>query len=290
MRTRPAAIPEIDSVGSALNTTAARLGDLLARERAFSANASHQLRTPLAGLRLQLEAALERPTQDPHPALTAGIAATDRLEQTIEQLLRLARDTSPRDGTPLDLVALLDEICQGWEQQLARSGRRLRVSVDPAAPPSSASLAAVRQVLTVLLDNAAQHGAGTVSVTARDAAGALAIDVADEGPALDRPEAELFTRRSPSAAGYGIGLAFARSLAEAEGGRLRLTRSAPPTFTLLMPATTPPDRSDSCGLSHHVHMSPGCQGVRRHHRPDDVPPVPHHVQESSSRKMVAQGV
>jgi signal transduction histidine kinase len=236
VRTASAAIPEIDSVGSALNSTAGRLDDMLARERSFSADASHQLRTPLTGLRLRLEAALDRPGQDLRQAITDGIAAADRLEQTIEELLALARDTRTSNATPLDLPTLLDEIEAGWHDRLAAQDRALQVAVDPHAPVSLASTAAVRQVLTVLLDNAATHGSGTVSVAVRNAADALAIDVSDEGAGITAPEPELFTRRSRLADGHGIGLALARSLAEAEGGRLRLTQPAPPTFTLLVPA------------------------------------------------------
>ena len=236
VRTTPAYIPEIDSVGSALNSTAGRLDDMLARERSFSADASHQLRTPLTGLRLRLESALVRPGEDLRHAITDGIAAADRLEQTIEELLALARDTRSSNATPLDLSGLLDEIERGWHDRLAAQDRTLRVAVDPQAPTSLASTAAVRQVLTVLLDNAATHGSGTVSVAVRNAADALAIDVSDEGAGITAPEPELFTRRSRLADGHGIGLALARSLAEAEGGRLRLTRPTPPTFTLLVPA------------------------------------------------------
>jgi signal transduction histidine kinase len=236
VRTTPVDIPEIDSVGSALNSTAGRLDAMLARERSFSADASHQLRTPLTGLRLRLEAALDHPGQDLRHAITDGIAAADRLEQTIEELLALARDTRSSNVTPLDLPGLLEEIEAGWHDRLAAQDRALRVAVDPQAPVSLASTAAVRQVLTVLLDNAATHGFGTVSVTVRNAADALAIDVSDEGIGITAPEPELFTRRSLLADGHGIGLALARSLAEAEGGRLRLTRPAPPTFTLLVPA------------------------------------------------------
>ncbi|HEX4100079.1 MAG: HAMP domain-containing sensor histidine kinase [Pseudonocardiaceae bacterium] len=236
VRTTPADIPEIDSVGSALNSTAGRLDAMLARERSFSADASHQLRTPLTGLRLRLEAALEHPGQDLQHAITDGIAAADRLEQTIEELLALARDTRSSNSTPLDLPSLLDEIEVGWHDRLAAQHRALHVAVDPLAPVSLASTAAVRQVLTVLLDNAATHGSGTVSVAVRNAADALAIDVSDEGSGITAAEPELFTRRSRLADGHGIGLALARSLAEAEGGRLRLTRPAPPTFTLLVPA------------------------------------------------------
>lgn len=234
-------VVEIDAVGSALDSTAERLGALLERERAFSADASHQLRTPLAGLRLELESALEYPDRDPRAAIAAAIAATDRLQDTVDALLALARDT-PRAADPLDLDVQLDEIRGQWPAR--GSGRELVVRRDEDLPVASASAAAVRQVLTVLLDNAAAHGHGTVSVTVRDAGGALAVDVADEGPPIASAEADLFVRRSSRAAGHGIGLALARSLAEAEGGRLRLTRPAPPTFTLLLPAAASvlPDR------------------------------------------------
>jgi signal transduction histidine kinase len=101
---------------------------------------------------------------------------------------------------------------------------------------SGASPAAVRQILAVLVDNAATHGRGNVRLTVRDAGDAIAVDVADEGPSLTVPSSQLFARRGASASGHGIGLALARRLAEAEGGRLRLSASQPPTFTLLIPA------------------------------------------------------
>jgi signal transduction histidine kinase len=224
-----AGIAEIDQVGEALDATATRIGETLERERAFSAEASHQLRTPLTGLRLQLEAALETPDSDPYTAIRAGIASADRLERTIEDLLALGRERrAPRAELALDV--LLEEVRQAGEALLAPHGRTLRIiREDP--PPARAAAAAVRQVLGVLLDNAATHGRGTVTVVARDAGDALAIDVADEGP--DLGETDPFAT-APS--GHGIGLRLARSLAEAEGGRLRLHLPSPPTFTLLLPA------------------------------------------------------
>lgn len=233
VRAAPVGIAEIDSVGTALGRTASRLDEMLARERAFSADASHQLRTPLAGLRLRLEAALHQPDADPRAAITAGLTEADRLEQTIDELLALARDTRHADGDPLDLPALLDEIDRTWSPWLAERGRALRLVVDQQAPESRASTATMRQVLAVLLDNAAKHGEGIVTVQVRDAAGVLALDVSDEGAGISTPEPELFTRRAERAAGHGIGLALARGLAEAEGGRLTLSSAVPPTFTVL---------------------------------------------------------
>jgi signal transduction histidine kinase len=235
-RSHQGGIEEIDSVGAALDTTAARLDELLARERAFSADTSHQLRTPLAGLRLRLEAALEQPDQDPRPAIAASLADADRLEAIIDELLTLARAGQAGRPGPVDLDALLGEMSPEWGARLALHGRDLEVRLDSAAPEPIASAAAVRQVLGVLLDNATTHGRGTVTVAVREAAGAVAVDVSDEGPGLLKPESLLFSRRADRRDGHGIGLALARRLAEAEQGRLELTRPSPPVFTLLLPA------------------------------------------------------
>jgi signal transduction histidine kinase len=235
VRASHAGIAEIDQVAAALNTTADRVTETLERERAFSADVSHQLRTPLTGLRLQLEAALVSPGVDVRAALVSGIASADRLERTIDDLLALARQ--PRtQHSPVDLDALFDELRQCRESLLADQGRTLRVDY-LGAPPPQASAPAVRQILGVLLDNAVTHGQGAVTVTARDAGGALAIDVACEGPSLGS-DLDPFTPRRGAPTGHGIGLSLARGLAEAEGGRLRLTTPSPPTFTLLLPIGT----------------------------------------------------
>ncbi|MFB9834394.1 sensor histidine kinase [Actinoallomurus acaciae] len=233
VRARPSGIPEIDSTGASLSTTAGRLGDLLARERAFSADASHQLRTPLTGLRLQLESMLDAPGRTRAEEINQAMAEADRLQRTIDDLLALARDV-PRHNEPLDLDGLLEEARETWQADPAGKGRPLRIRVDPDLPATGASTAAARQILHVLLDNAIRHGAGTVTVNVRDAGEALAIDVSDQGPGIERSPDELFRRRTETA-GHGIGLAMARRLAEAEGGRLRLARPSPPTFTLLLP-------------------------------------------------------
>jgi signal transduction histidine kinase len=244
VRSRPGGVREIDSVGTALDSTAARLDDLLARERAFSADASHQLRTPLAGLRLRLEAALERPDQDPRPAVLASLADADRLEAIIEELLTLARAGQAGQDGPIDLEALVGELSPEWGARLALHGRDLEVRAERNVPAARASTAAVRQVLSVLVDNATTHGRGSVTVSLREATGAVAVDVSDEGPGVREPE-RLFTRRADRHDGHGIGLSLARRLAEAEHGRLEMTRSSPPVFTLFLPvAVTDADTGD----------------------------------------------
>ncbi|GAB2834750.1 HAMP domain-containing sensor histidine kinase [Actinocorallia aurea] len=238
VRTHPTGIPEVDAAGACLDTTAARIDDLITRERAFSADASHQLRNPLTGLKLRLEAALDDPSADRSRTLTQAIDTIDALEDTIADLLALAR-RSPRRGQTLDVPSLIEEIERTWHGDLAARTRPLRVSAAPDLPPSTASTAAVRQILAVLLDNASRHGSGTVTVTARDTAGALALDVSDEGDVSAQDTAAFFARGTTQE-GHGIGLPMARTLAEAEGGRLTLRAPSPTTFTLLLPPAPMP--------------------------------------------------
>lgn len=237
-------VPEIDVAGQALERTASRLGRLITREQSFSTHASHQLRTPLTRMRLTLERSLV----EPDPDLTATVADTirsiDGLEQTIDELLHLAREPGA-EREPLDVPGLLRWVTDTWHGQLATQGRRLLVRLEPPLPAVRASSAALRNAIQVLVDNAATHGGGQVSVTAGDIGGALCLEVADEGTGIPDgidPFAAHPSERvgNEGNEGHGIGLGLARDLVEAEGGRLLLVRPGRGTrFRAILPAGSP---------------------------------------------------
>jgi len=237
VRTEAVGIAEIDSVNESLNRTATRLGDLVDRERAFSADASHQLRTPLTGLRLQLEAALDAPGTDLRAAIGGALTTTDQLQATIDEILALARQT-PSVHDPVDVDEVLDSIRERWHSALAAKGKPLRLAVI-GAPRPRVDATALNQMLDVLIDNADRHGAGAIGLTVRALDDAVAIDVSDEGAPLTADPAALFGKVSGNDAGHGFGLALARRLAESQGGRLGLSSPDPPTFTVLLPAAGP---------------------------------------------------
>jgi signal transduction histidine kinase len=223
-------IAEIDDIAAALDAAAHRVDDALTRERQFTADASHQLRTPLTALRVTLENAARM--GDDRDAIDTALAQTDRLESTIDQLLLLARDTHTAP-TALDLAALFSDVAEQWHGRLEAAGRPLRVACNTELPPLRASSVAVHQIVDVLLSNAAEHGAGAITVRARRVGHGVAIDVSDEGAGVQGDAAAVFERRSGDDPRRGIGLALARSLAEAEGGRLVLANpGAHPVFTL----------------------------------------------------------
>lgn len=237
-------VVEIDEVHAALAEAATRLNAALARERSFSADLAHQVRTPLASLRLRLET--EQLRRDHDIALVDdALADVDRLEQTVDDLLALARDTA-RTREPRPLATLVREAAGRWEPRLASVGRRLEVSIEAHLPWVDASPAAVRQILDVLIDNALVHGAGEVVLSGFRVGDGAVVAVADQGMAT-LSAANIFLRRNPEAAGEGIGLALARRLAEAEDIRLLLVDPGPGAVFHLVFGGPGPVRGNQAG-------------------------------------------
>ncbi|MEU1302075.1 HAMP domain-containing sensor histidine kinase [Streptomyces shenzhenensis] len=235
-RAAPSSIPEVDQVARTHNEMLHGLTELLRHERDFTANASHQLRTPLTGLQLALEAGLDQDEARLRPVLREALETTRRLHRTVEEVLRLARahglHRPPVPDRPVR--RLLRETADHWHGPLAHDGRRLECAARDVPDDARVPGAPVAEILGVLLDNARVHGRGTVRLTVRDLGDALAFDVADEG-SVTVDGARLFERGHSGADGAGIGLALARDLAVSFGGRLSLARAAPTAFTLLVP-------------------------------------------------------
>jgi signal transduction histidine kinase len=227
----PSKVKEIDTVMQVMQRTSERLAGVLERERAFSTDASHQLKTPLTALRIRLEGALLRPVDDRDAEIRGAVEEIDRLQASVDDLLRLARDV-PGDRRSLDVGALVTASAVAWRSRLGDAGRRLQVHMPESLSRITISESALRQILDILVDNASIHGRGTVTVSARELQGGLIIDVADEGDGVGDPQS-IFERRRSGGGGTGIGLALARSLAQAEQGRLTLlARGAHPVFRL----------------------------------------------------------
>lgn len=209
------------------------------RWRAFGAEASHQLRTPITGLRLGLENLLDQSSPG-RQALEGVLGHVERLESTVEDFLSLASGrVAPAD--PLDVAAVLGDIDAAWRRHVEAAGRNLDVAVNGPVPVVHASAAAMRQVLGVLVENALRHGEGRIGVVARELAGGLAVEVRDEGRGMVATDGLRRLRHD----GYGMGLALARSLTEAEGGRLVIRCAGPsPALAVVLPSAPPPDGAD----------------------------------------------
>ena len=239
VRAERSGLREADTASQALAETATQLGDLLDRERAFSADVSHQLRTPLTALMVGLEGALDRPGADLPTAIRDALSRSEHLRTTIDDLLTLVRPPG-RAPVPVDLTGLADDVCARWETAFAARGRRLVAATEPDLPYCVVHPAAMRQILDVLVGNALWHGEGTVTIAARERDGGVAIEVSDEGPGFAADPAGLLAGSASQADGHGRGLPLACSLAAAAGGSLVVRRAAPhPVFSLLLPATAP---------------------------------------------------
>jgi two-component system, OmpR family, sensor kinase len=232
-RARVEGSTEQQEVASAFNDMTGRLARALRSQQEFVANASHQLRTPLTGLRLRLEAAALK-ARDPgvERELHAAERETERLARLLAELLTLARERERPAAEPVDLSDVAEAARERWEGPAERSGHVLRVRGEgPAVVASTAEDLGV--ILDNLVENAMHYSPRGTTVTIEWSGGEAArLAVLDEGPGLEPEERdrafERFYRGAASGgtAGTGLGLSVVEALAHRWGGEVTLENRA----------------------------------------------------------------
>ncbi|GDY31349.1 ATP-binding protein [Gandjariella thermophila] len=228
-------VQELDQVAEALDTSAKALAELVQRERELVGDVSHQLRSRLTALQLRLEALAEHPDAETAEEARAALEQADRLSAVLDELLAAARAARAVRAEPIDLSGELGRIADEWRELLRAEGRTLRSRV-AGGLLARVTPARLREAIGVLLDNALRHGAGTVSLAARHGDGTVVIEVSDNGPGVpDELAGHIFERGVSGGGSTGVGLALARALVDADGGRLELSTKKPATFTVFLP-------------------------------------------------------
>ncbi|EKX67711.1 HAMP domain-containing histidine kinase [Streptomyces ipomoeae] len=231
-------VPELDRVADVLDSSAERIARMLTAERRLAADASHQLRTPLTALSMRLEEItltddLATVKEEAHIAL----AQVERLTDVVERLLTNSRD--PRNGSAVafELDEVIKQQLEEWRPAYRSAGRAI-VSSGKRHLQAVGTPGAVAQVLAALIENSLMHGGGTVALRTRVTGNQAVIEVTDEGPGVPADlGARIFERAISGRNSTGIGLAVARDLAEADGGRLEMLQAKPPVFGLFLSRT-----------------------------------------------------
>ena len=236
-RLRRSGIEEIDLVQAELVRSAERVAGRLAAERQFASDASHQLRTPLTSLSLRLEEIeLLADDEEMRNEARACIEQVERLTGVVEDLLKVSRRTGGGTTEALHLGEVFAQQRDEWGPAFEAAGRAL-VLRDDVDRPVLATPGSLAQELATVIENSLRYGAGTTTVSVRSANGGhgVFIDIADEGEGVDDDLAPTIFERSVSGHGStGVGLALAKDLVEADGGRIELSRRRPPVFSILL--------------------------------------------------------
>ncbi|WP_419995496.1 ATP-binding protein [Streptomyces boninensis] len=234
-RHRRYGVPELDRVADVLDNSAERISRMLTAERRLAADASHQLRTPLTALSMRLEEITV--SDDPETVkeeAAIGLTQVERLTDVVQRLLTNARDPRSGLGIEVDVDDIVKQQIDEWRPAYRSAGRAIvrsgKKDLRAVATPGS-----VAQVLATLIENALMHGEGRVAIRTRVTGTQIVIEVTDEGKGVAAElGSRVFERSVSGRNSTGLGLAVARDLAEADGGRLELVQQRPPVFALFL--------------------------------------------------------
>jgi signal transduction histidine kinase len=234
----PESRDEVRGLAVTLNDMLTRLDAAQQRQRRLVSDTAHELRSPIASIRAQLEVALDHPEQQDWPQTAQDVLAdTLRLASLAEDLLVLARldehQARSAAGKPVDLAALVTE-------EVERSaGGRVPVTARTAGPcVVTGEAEGLRRLLRNLIDNAMRYAKSGVEVAARREDSEAVLTVSDDGPGIPEPDRERAfdrfvrlddarSRDETQTGGAGLGLAIVRAIARTHGGSASLEGGAP---------------------------------------------------------------
>lgn len=231
-------VADLDQLADGLDRSARRLSSLLAADRELAVDASHQLRTPLTALSMRLEEIMAA-ADDPDVVREEGSAAltqAERLADVVTQLLSPARRATAASAALTGIDEIVQQQVIEWEPAFRRVRRKL-VVIGVRGLQAHVTPGGLAQVLATLLDNALMHGGGTVTLQTSQSARSVAIEVRDEGKGVPPELVSRIFERSVSGRpeGTGLGLALARTMVAADGGRVVLVKAKPATFAVFLP-------------------------------------------------------
>ncbi|MBY6412480.1 sensor histidine kinase [Rhodococcus sp. BP-252] len=239
-------IAELDRVSDVLDAATVEIAGRLQREHALVADVSHQLRSRLTAVRLRLDELSTHHDPDVVGEAEEAMAQVDRLTLAIDELVRSSRSDGAPGAQEVPVIAELSGVVGEWQPNFDDVGRTLVLKGD-AELTASVTGSRLREAVSVLVDNALSHGGGTCTVAVRLVPALetaerrreplVCVEVSDEGAGVsDELAPHIFDRGFSGAGSTGVGLALARALVEADGGRLELQRRKPALFSVFLPA------------------------------------------------------
>ncbi|MER5334824.1 HAMP domain-containing sensor histidine kinase [Micromonospora sp. NPDC002717] len=244
--------PELRRLATSFNHMADVVSDVMDRQRAFVAHASHQLRNPLTALRLRVEElGLGLTDPDGQAEHRLALEETDRLALVLDALLTLARaERRENQRVTVDAAAVAASRVAAWEPLARHRSVTLRLAAEDAPAYARTVPTAIDQALDALIDNAVKFSGagGAVTVTVRHHEGGTALEVRDTGPGMTESQLGQATERfwrAPEVQnvdGAGLGLTIVAVLVDASDGRLTMRRGEPRGLVagLWFPAPTRP--------------------------------------------------